>query len=131
MEHVYDAVIIGAGPSGLAAAARLSHFGASVCVLEAHARIGGYSSWHHVGGREISSGLHAFTNYSPDGRSGPLGKLFRQLRIKYQDLELRAQGSSSIRFPSARMVRVYFKNSRTEGGQSSKFIFWPGLAGLM
>lgn len=97
----YDAVIIGAGPSGLAAAARLSHFGVSVCLLEAHNRLGGLSSWHHVRGREISSGLHAFTNFSKDGKGGPLGKLLRQLRMKYSDLELREQGSSSIHFPSA------------------------------
>jgi len=97
----FDVVVIGAGPSGLAAAARLAHFGVRVCVLEAHRRLGGLSSWHHVGGREISSGLHAFTNYSPDGRGGPLGKLLRQLRLKYADLELRSQNFSSIRFPSA------------------------------
>ncbi len=97
----FDVVVIGAGPSGLAAAARLAHFGVKVCVLEAHRRIGGLSSWHHVNGREISTGLHAFTNYSPDGRGGPLGKLLRQLRIKYADLQLSPQASSSIRFPSA------------------------------
>ncbi len=97
----FDAVIIGAGPAGLAAAARLAHFGVSVCLLEAHRRPGGLSSWHHVRGREISSGLHAFTNYNPDGRGGPLGKLLRQLRLKYADLELRPQGRSAIRFPSA------------------------------
>lgn len=97
----YDAVILGAGPSGLAAAARLCHFGLSVCLLEAHCRLGGLSSWHHVGGREISSGLHAFTNYLPGGRGGVLGKLLRQLRIKASDLDLRPQGTSSIRFPGA------------------------------
>ena len=97
---VYDAVIIGAGPSGLAAAARLAHFGVKACLVEAHSRLGGLNSWHRVAGREISSGLHAFTNYAPDGK-GPLGKLLRQLRIKLSDLELHPQGGSSIRFPSA------------------------------
>ncbi len=101
---MYDAVLIGAGPSGLAAAARLSHFGVRVCVLEAHTRLGGLSSWHHVKGREISSGLHAFTNYVPGGRSGPLGKLFRQLRLRPDDLDLRPQRGSSIRFPSATLA---------------------------
>ena len=98
---IFDAVIIGAGPSGLAAAARLAHFDIKVCVLEAHRRLGGLNSWHHVKGREISTGLHAFTNYSSSGRGGPLGKLLRQLRISHRDLNLRAQNQSSIRFPSA------------------------------
>ncbi|MCD8141078.1 MAG: FAD-dependent oxidoreductase [Planctomycetaceae bacterium] len=101
---MYDAVLIGAGPSGLAAAARLSHFGVRVCLLEAHTRLGGLSSWHHVKGREVSSGLHAFTNYVPGGRSGPLGKLFRQLRLRPDDLDLRPQSGSSIRFPSASLA---------------------------
>lgn len=100
----YEVVILGAGPSGLAAAARLCHFGVRVCLLEAHSRLGGLNSWHHVLGREVSSGLHAFTNYSPVGRGGPLGKLLRQLRIKQADLDLRPQGRSSIRFPWAALV---------------------------
>lgn len=103
----YDAVIIGAGPSGIAAAARLAHFGARVCLLEAHSRPGGLNSWHHVLGHEISSGLHAFTNYSPSGRNGPLGKLLRQLRVKFSDLDLRPQRRSRIRFPG---VDLAFSN---------------------
>lgn len=102
-----NAVIIGAGPSGLAAAARLTHFGVPVTVLEAHCRLGGLSSWHHVRGREVSSGLHAFTNYSASGRDGALGKLLRQLRLKPADLALAPQRRSCVRFPSA---RLYFNN---------------------
>ncbi|MCC8166087.1 MAG: FAD-dependent oxidoreductase [Planctomycetes bacterium] len=94
----YDVVIIGAGPSGLAAAARLCHFGVKTCVLDSHSRLGGYNSWHHVRGREISTGLHAFTNYQPDGK-GPLGRLLRQLRLKFSFLDLKPQRRSSIRFP--------------------------------
>ncbi len=95
----YDAVIIGAGPSGLAAAVRLAHFGVKTCLLEAHTRPGGLNSWHHVRNREISSGLHAFTNYSKSGREGALGKLLRQLRVNPADLELCGPGRASIRFP--------------------------------
>lgn len=98
---MYDAAIIGAGPSGLTAAARLAHFGVKVCLIEAHTRLGGLNSWHHVKGLEVSSGLHAFTNYTTGGRGGALGKLLRQLRIRFDDLELYPQGVSSIRFPSA------------------------------
>ncbi len=95
----YEAVIIGAGPSGLAAAVRLAHFGVRTCLLEAHTRPGGLNSWHYVQGKEISSGLHAFTNYSPGGRAGALGKLLRQLRLNPADLELHGPGPASIRFP--------------------------------
>ncbi len=101
---LYDAVIIGAGPSGLAAAVRLAHFGKKACLVEAHARLGGLNSWHHVGGVEISSGLHAFTNYAEPGENGALAKLLRQLRLKRSDLELCPQKRSSIRFPSATLA---------------------------
>lgn len=37
----FDAVVIGAGAAGLAAAAKLSHAGKSVCIVEARDRIGG------------------------------------------------------------------------------------------
>ncbi|MDR1745324.1 MAG: FAD-dependent oxidoreductase [Planctomycetota bacterium] len=103
----YDVVIIGAGPSGIAAAARLGHFGAKVCLVEAHSRPGGLNSWHHVRGHEISSGLHAFTNYVPSGKGGPLGRLLRQLRIRFSDLGLRPQRRSRIRFPG---VDLAFSN---------------------
>ncbi|MDR3211121.1 MAG: FAD-dependent oxidoreductase [Planctomycetota bacterium] len=98
-----DALIIGAGPSGLAAALRLAHFGKKVLLAEAHSRLGGLNSWHQVAGVEISSGLHAFTNYWPEG-GGVLARLCRQLRLKPADLDLYPQSQSSIRFPSATLV---------------------------
>ncbi|MDR2391266.1 MAG: FAD-dependent oxidoreductase [Planctomycetota bacterium] len=104
----FDSVVVGAGPSGLAAAARMSHFGAKVSLIEAHTRPGGLNSWHYAGGREISTGLHALTNYRQGDRNGPLGKLFRQLRIKLSFLSLRPQIRSRIRFPSA---ELFFDNN--------------------
>ena len=39
--YQYDAVVVGAGPNGLAAAITLLHSGKSVAVYEAHSKVGG------------------------------------------------------------------------------------------
>ncbi len=102
----YDCVIIGGGLSGLAAAARLSHFGRKVLLLEKNANLGGLNSFYHRNGVEIDSGLHAMTNFSRKSgdKSLPLNKLLRQLRIPYDDLGLIEQIQSEIRFPGASLV---------------------------
>ena len=48
----YDAVIIGAGMSGLAAAVRLGMFGRKVLVLERHNAPGGLNSFYARGKRK-------------------------------------------------------------------------------
>lgn len=99
---MYDAVIIGAGMSGLAAGIRLAHFGRRVCIVERHTSIGGLNSFYRSGGRDFDVGLHAMTNFRPgDCRRGPLALLCRQLRIARDELALAPQIGSAIVFPGA------------------------------
>lgn len=96
----YDVVIIGAGLSGLAAGIRLAYFDRSVCIVEKHYAFGGLNSYYTLDGREFDVGLHALTNYVPPGvRNAPLPKLLRQLRLNRDELDLREQRYSLIRFP--------------------------------
>jgi predicted flavoprotein YhiN len=61
MAHVFDVIIIGAGPAGLSAAKELLALGASVVVLEATSKVGGRgkiswglsSLWFSVGDARV------------------------------------------------------------------------------
>jgi phytoene dehydrogenase-like protein len=104
----YDTIIIGAGLSGLAAGIRLAHFDKRVCILERHTMIGGLNSFYRLAGRNYDVGLHAVTNYAPQGsRTGPLARLLRQLRLRWEDFALRPQIGSTIAFPG---VSLRFTN---------------------
>jgi phytoene dehydrogenase-like protein len=97
---MYDAIIIGAGLSGLAAGVRLAHFGRRVLILERHYAIGGLNSYYRLDGRNYDVGLHAVTNFRPKGaRNGPLPRLLRQLRLSWEDFALAEQLGSKIVFP--------------------------------
>ena len=96
----YDTVIIGAGMSGLSAGVRLAYFEKRVCILERHTTIGGLNSFYRLRRRNYDVGLHAVTNYAEPGTtSGPLSKLLRQLRMRWEDFDLRPQLQSKIAFP--------------------------------
>jgi len=100
----YDTLIIGAGMSGLAAGIRLAYYDQRVCILERHSTIGGLNSFYRLDGRNYDVGLHAVTNFAPKGtRGGPLGMILRQLKLKWDELELIPQRASSIVFPGARL----------------------------
>jgi phytoene dehydrogenase-like protein len=97
---MYDTLILGAGMSGLAAGIRLAHYDQQVCILERHTTVGGLNSFYRRHGRNFDVGLHALTNFAPKGdRQGPLARLLRQLRLRYDDLELAPQTGSRIAFP--------------------------------
>lgn len=106
MSEKYDAIIIGAGMSGLAAGIRLAMFDKKVVILEKHTIPGGLNSYYQrrnetLGGvRQFDVGLHALTNFVKKGtRNKPFTKLLKQLRIPYDEFKLHEQTYSQINFP--------------------------------
>ncbi len=98
---MYDTIIIGAGMSGLAAGIRLAHYDQKVCILERHTTIGGLNSFYRMNGRNYDVGLHAVTNFTAKGaKKGPLARILRQLRFKWEDFSLSPQKGSRIAFPN-------------------------------
>jgi phytoene dehydrogenase-like protein len=109
---MYDTIIIGAGMSGLAAGIRLAYYDQRVCILERHYTIGGLNSFYRLRGRDYDVGLHALTNVTPKGtKTGPLARLLRQLRMKWDDFAIAPQLGSEIAFPNVRLR--FDNNSRT------------------
>ena len=76
--HTYDAVVVGAGPNGLAAAIELARNGCSVAVIEANDRVGGgaRSGELTLPGfvHDLGSAIHPLGFASPFFRSLPLGE---------------------------------------------------------
>ena len=86
--------------SGLAAGIRLAHYDQKVCILERHYTIGGLNSFYRMNGRDYDVGLHAVTNFTEKGaKKGPLARILRQLRFKWEDFALSPQKGSRIAFP--------------------------------
>lgn len=103
----YDAIVIGAGMSGLAAGIRLAMFDKKVVIIEKHSIPGGLNSYYQrrnfdKGGiRQFDVGLHALTNFIKKGEKGkPFSKLLKQLRLSYDDFKLCPQTHSKILFPT-------------------------------
>lgn len=110
MSETYDCIIIGAGMSGLASGIRLAMFDKKVCILESHSIAGGLNSYYSRGGYNLDVGLHALTNFATKGnKKGPLGKLLKQLRIPYDDFQLKEQINSKVKFSDA---EFNFNNDR-------------------
>lgn len=106
----YDAIVVGAGMSGLAAGIRLAMFGKRVVVLEKHSIPGGLNSYYQRrnfeegGVRPFDVGLHALTNFIKKGEKGkPFSKLLKQLRLSWDDFKLHPQTHSLINFPGAQL----------------------------
>ncbi len=111
-EARYDAIVIGAGPSGLAAALRVAQAGKSVLLLERHSLWGGLNSFYKRAGRRIDVGLHALTNFVPPGVAGtPLARVLRQLRIDREALELGEQSySQSACWVGSQWLKLRYAN---------------------
>jgi phytoene dehydrogenase-like protein len=104
----FDTIIIGAGMSGLAAGIRLAHYDQRVCIVEKHYTIGGLNSFYRLNGRNYDVGLHAMTNFTEKGaKKGPLARLLKQLRFRWDDFQLAQQAGSSIAFPG---IELQFNN---------------------
>lgn len=110
----YEAIIIGAGMSGLAAGIRLAMFDKKVLILEKHSISGGLNSYYKrkkknaEGFHFFDVGLHALTNHIDKGEKGkPFNKLLKQLRLNYDDFKLGKQNYSLISFPD---IELKFSN---------------------
>lgn len=102
---MYDTLIIGAGMSGLAAGIRLAMYDQRVCIVEKHWTIGGLNSFYRLRGRDYDVGLHALTNITPKGtKKGPLARLLRQLRFKWDDFQISPQIGSQVVFPGSQLA---------------------------
>ncbi len=108
--ELYDAIVIGAGMSGLGAGIRLAYAEQRVLLLERHNAAGGLNGFYSFAGRKYDVGLHALTNYvRPEIKGTPLGKLLRQTRIRREELDLCEQLGSRIAFPQ---LSLRFTNDR-------------------
>ena len=134
-ETDFDTIIIGAGMSGLAAGIRLAMYDHRVCVLEKHWTIGGLNSFYRVNGRNYDVGLHAMTNFTQRGaKKGPLARLLKQLRFRWDDFQLAPQRGSSIAFPGIELCFdnniEFFQNQVAEKFPHQKDAFAKLLATL-
>ncbi len=77
----YDAVIIGAGLGGLAAATKLARAGLSVKLFERHVQPGGYATTFMREGFEFEVSLHELSGIGRPGARGPLWRALTDLGV--------------------------------------------------
>jgi len=78
-EDRYDAIVIGAGGGGLAAAAKLALGGMKVLVIEQHSKVGGYMGNFERDDYTFEISLHAMDGFDPG--TGMNRKTFEDLGI--------------------------------------------------
>ena len=77
----YDAVVIGAGNGGLAAAVRLLQGGARVLVVEKHNLPGGFATSFRRGRFEFEASLHELNDFGTADNAGDVRVLFDEFGI--------------------------------------------------
>ncbi len=77
----YDAVVIGAGNGGLAAALTLANAGKKVLLAEKHNLPGGFATSFIRGRFEFEASLHELCDFGTPGNSGNLYALFEELGV--------------------------------------------------
>ena len=77
----YDAVVIGAGNGGLAAALTLADAGKHVLLAERHNLPGGFATSFVRGRFEFEASLHELCDFGTPGNSGNLYALFEELGV--------------------------------------------------
>ena len=78
----YDAVVIGAGNGGLAAAIRILQGGYSCLLLEKHNLPGGFATSFKRGRFEFEASLHELNDYGSKEDPGDIRTLFRSLGVE-------------------------------------------------
>lgn len=81
MEKRYDAVVIGAGNGGLAAAIRLAQSGAKTLLVEKHNLPGGFATSFRRGRFEFEASLHELNDFGQRDNAGELRGLFDELGV--------------------------------------------------
>jgi prolycopene isomerase len=81
MTKSYDAVVIGAGLGGLAAATTLAHNGLETLLLERHNVPGGYASSFVRGRYEFEVALHELSGIGPPERRGNVYRALEHLGV--------------------------------------------------
>lgn len=84
----YDAVVVGAGNGGLAAAAVLAKNGQKTLLLEKHNVPGGFASSFVRGRFEFEAALHVLADYGPETRRGNIGRFFDELGLNIEWAEV-------------------------------------------